>query len=59
MFCIAALATPFLLYAALTETLLKYLLRSRIQAALERAGDGTQVTFTLRGPARPARGPAP
>jgi hypothetical protein len=49
-FCIAALATPFLLYAALTETLLKYLLRSRIQAALERAGDGTQVTFTLRGP---------
>lgn len=49
MFCIAAIATPALLYAALTETLLKYLLRSRIQAALERAGDGTQVTFTLRG----------
>jgi hypothetical protein len=49
-FCIAALATPFLLYAALTETLLKYLLRSRIQAAIQRAGDGTQVTFTLRGP---------
>jgi hypothetical protein len=48
--CIAVLATPVLLYAALTETLLKYLLRSRIQAALERAGDGTQVTFTLRGP---------
>jgi hypothetical protein len=49
-FCIAVLATPALLYAALTETLLKYLLRSRIQAGLERAGDGTQVTFTLRGP---------
>jgi hypothetical protein len=51
MFCIAALATPLLLYAALTETLLKYLLRSQIRAALERSGDGTQVTFTLRGPA--------
>lgn len=49
-FCIAAFATPALLYAALTETLLKYLLRSRIQASLERAGDGTQVTFILRGP---------
>jgi hypothetical protein len=49
-FCIAALATPFLLYAALTETLLKYLLRSRIVAVLEREGDGTTVTFTLRGP---------
>jgi hypothetical protein len=48
---IAAMATPALLYAALTETLLKYLLRSRIQAVLEHAGDGTQVTFTLRGPA--------
>jgi hypothetical protein len=50
MFWIAVLATPALLYAALTETLLKYLLRSRIRAAFERAGDGTQVTFTLRGP---------
>jgi hypothetical protein len=50
MFCIAALLTPFLLYAALTETLLKYLLRSRIRATLERSGDGTQVIFTLRGP---------
>jgi hypothetical protein len=49
-FCIAALATPALLYAALTETLLKYLLRSRVQAVLERTGDGTRVTFTLRGP---------
>jgi len=49
-FCIAALATPALLYAALTETLLKYLLRSRIQAVFERTGDGTTVTFTLRGP---------
>jgi hypothetical protein len=51
MFFIALMATPFLLYAALTETLLKYLLRSRIRAALARSGDGTQVTFTLRGPA--------
>jgi hypothetical protein len=51
MFCIAFLATPFLLYAALTETLLKYLLRSRIRAGLARAGGGTEVTFTLRGPA--------
>jgi hypothetical protein len=50
VFCIAALATPALLYAALTETILKYLLRSRIRAVFERAGDGTQVTFTLRGP---------
>jgi hypothetical protein len=50
-FCIAALATPFLLYAALTETLLKHLLRSQIKASLIRAGDGTQVTFNLRGPA--------
>lgn len=32
-FCIAALATPALLYAALTETLLKYLLRARVVAA--------------------------
>jgi hypothetical protein len=47
---LAALATPVLLYAAVTETLLKYLLRSRITAKLERAGDGTQVTFILRGP---------
>lgn len=50
MFCIAVLLTPALLYAALTETLLKYLLRSRIQASLERSGDGTKVSFTLRGP---------
>jgi hypothetical protein len=50
-FFLAALATPFLLYAALTEVLLKYLLRSQIRAGLLRSGDGTQVTFTLRGPA--------
>jgi hypothetical protein len=50
MFCIAVVLTPALLYAALTETLLKYLLRSRIVASLERSGDGTEVTFTLRGP---------
>jgi len=46
----AALFTPALLYAALAETLLKYLLRSRITCALERSGDGTKVAFTLRGP---------
>jgi hypothetical protein len=50
-FCLAAMATPFMLYAALTETLLKYLLRSQIRAVLERTGNGTTVTFTLRGPA--------
>jgi hypothetical protein len=49
-FCIAALATPALLYAALTETILKYLLRSRIVATVAPAGDSTDVTFTLRGP---------
>jgi hypothetical protein len=49
-FCIAAMLTPALLYAAFTETLLKYLLRSQIVATFERAGDGTQATFTLRGP---------
>jgi hypothetical protein len=56
VFFIAALATPALLYAALAETLLKYLLRSRITAALDRSGDGTQVTFTLRGPNARGRG---
>jgi hypothetical protein len=40
----AVLLTPALLDAALTDTLLKYLLRSRIIAALERSGDGTKVT---------------
>jgi hypothetical protein len=50
MLFIASLITPFLLYAALLETLLKYLLRSQIRAALVRTRDGTQVTFTLRGP---------
>jgi len=49
-FWIALVATPALLYAALTETILKYLLRSRIVAVFERVGDGVQVTFTLRGP---------
>jgi len=50
MLYIAAIATPFLLYAAGTETLLKYLLRSRIRATLAPTRDGTEVTFTLRGP---------
>jgi hypothetical protein len=49
-FCVAAIATPALLYAAFTEWLLKHLLRSRIRATFNRAGDGTDVTFTLRGP---------
>jgi hypothetical protein len=47
---IAALFTPALLYAAVAETLLKYLLRSKITSTLERSGDGTKVAFTLRGP---------
>jgi hypothetical protein len=46
----AALLTPALLYAGVAETLLKYLLRSRIVTNLQRSGDGTQVAFTLRGP---------
>jgi hypothetical protein len=50
MLYIAAIFTPFLLYAALTETLLKYLLRSRIRAVLVPARGGTEVTFSLRGP---------
>lgn len=48
---LAVVLTPVLLYAALAETLLQYLLRSRIVAVLEGAGDGTKVTFKLRGPA--------
>lgn len=46
----AVLFTPALLYAAVAETLLKYLIRSKITCALERSGDGTTVAFTLRGP---------
>jgi hypothetical protein len=49
-FFIAIFLTPLLVYAALTEMLLKYLLRSRIVVSLERAKDGTRVAFTLRGP---------
>lgn len=49
-FCLAIILTPILLYAALTEMLLKYLLRSQIVTNLERAEDGTKVAFTLRGP---------
>lgn len=47
---IAVFLTPALLYAALAETLLKHLLRSRIVCTLNRSGDGTDVAFTLRGP---------
>jgi len=48
--CLALVLAPLLLYAAATEMLLKYLLRSRIVTTLERAPDGTKVAFTLRGP---------
>jgi hypothetical protein len=47
---LAVFLTPALVYAAVAETLLKYLLRSRIVTDLEGAGDGTKVAFTLRGP---------
>lgn len=47
---IAVLLTPAIVYAALAEVLLKYLLRSRIVTSLEGAGDATTVAFTLRGP---------
>jgi hypothetical protein len=47
---LAVFLTPALVYAAVAETLLKYLLRSRIVTALEGTGDGTKVAFTLRGP---------
>jgi hypothetical protein len=47
---IAVFLTPALIYAAVAETLLKYLLRSKIVSTLEGAGDGTRVAFELRGP---------
>lgn len=47
---LAALLTPALIYAALTEMALKYLLRSQIVASFEPAEDGTAVAFILRGP---------
>jgi hypothetical protein len=47
---LAAFLSPLLLYAALAETLLKYLLRSRIVSSLRSSPDGTMVSFTLRGP---------
>jgi hypothetical protein len=47
---LAVLVTPLLLYAAATETLLKYLLRSQIVTALCYDDNDTQVTFTVRGP---------
>lgn len=47
---IAVFLTPLLIYAAVAETLLKYLLRSKIVSTLEGAGDGTRVAFELRGP---------
>ncbi len=47
---IAIVLTPAIIYAALAEVLLKYLLRSRIVTSLEGTGDATTVAFTLRGP---------
>jgi hypothetical protein len=47
---IAVFLTPALIYAAVAETLLKYLLRSKIVSTLQDAGDGTRVAFELRGP---------
>ena len=49
--CLAVALTPSLIYAALTEIVLRYLLRSRIVADFEPVQDGTKVSFTLRGPA--------
>lgn len=47
---LAILLTPSLIYAAITEIVLRYLLRSRIVADFEPGPDGTKVAFTLRGP---------
>jgi hypothetical protein len=47
---LAVMLSPFLVYAAIVETILKYLLRSRIVADIEAAQDGATVAFTLRGP---------
>jgi hypothetical protein len=47
---LAVLLTPTLIYAAITEIVLRYLLRSQIVTDLEPAGDGTKLSFTLRGP---------
>jgi hypothetical protein len=47
---VAAFLAPVFIYAALAETLLKYLLRSRIVSSLQPSPDGTMVSFTLRGP---------
>jgi len=48
---LAVLLTPWLIYAAVTEIVLRYLLRSQIVTDLEPAGDGTRLSFVLRGPA--------
>jgi hypothetical protein len=50
---LAAILTPFVLYAALAELVLRFLLRSEIVAAiapLPGQDVGSEVTFTLRGP---------
>ena len=47
---LAALLTPVLLYAALTEVTLRYLLRSQIVADFMPAPGGAAVTFRTRGP---------
>lgn len=48
---LAVALTPVLLYVAVTEVALRYLLRSQIEASLAPASGGTVVAFTLRGPA--------
>jgi hypothetical protein len=50
---LAAILTPFVLYAAFAELVLRYLLRSEIVAviaSLPGQTAGSEVTFTLRGP---------
>ncbi len=50
---LAGLLTPFVLYAALAELSLRFLLRSEIVAAIEPLPGqdaGSEVAFTLRGP---------
>jgi hypothetical protein len=50
---LAGILTPFVLYAAFAELVLRFLLRSEIVAVIASLPDqttGSEVTFTLRGP---------
>ena len=47
---LAVMLAPVLIYAAVIEVVLKYLLRSQIIVSLQGANGGTLVAFTLRGP---------